>query len=206
MYAQSGEIDRGFAPFIKIRDKDVFSWNVAIKALAVHGGAKDAIKAFLMMQKLGFRPNDFTFSSALFACGHGGLVDEGRRIFHSMNGEFGISPNPEHFCCFIHLLCRNGMLEEAQLIVKGMPFEPDVAVWGALLVGCRVRNDSKLAEEVMGKASELEVNNSGVHVLLSNIYASVNQWPEAVAARGTFKERKISKKAGSRGVLLGVPK
>ncbi|KAF5743542.1 pentatricopeptide repeat-containing protein [Tripterygium wilfordii] len=201
MYAQCGDIDRAFTLFIKIRDKDVFGWNVAIKALAIHGRAKDAVKIFLMMQKLGFRPNDFTFSTALFACSHGGLVEEGRRIFHAMEGEFGISPKPEHFCCFIDLLSRNGLLEEAQLLVKDMPFEPDIAIWGALLGGCRVRSDSKLAEEVVGKASELEVNDSGVHVLLSNIYASMDQRPEALAARGKMEERNISKKAGSSVVL-----
>ena len=71
------------------------------------------------------------------------------------------------------LLSRNGRLEEAQLLVKKMPQKPDIAIWGALLGGCRIRGDLKLAERIIERATKLESKESGVHVLLSNIHASV---------------------------------
>ncbi|KAL2549042.1 pentatricopeptide repeat-containing protein-like [Forsythia ovata] len=49
-------------------------------SLAIHGRAKDAIRIFHLMQKRGQNPNDFTFSCMLFACSHGGLVEEGARF------------------------------------------------------------------------------------------------------------------------------
>ncbi|KDP22290.1 hypothetical protein JCGZ_26121 [Jatropha curcas] len=197
MYARCGDVDRSFAVFIKVANKDVFCWNVVIKSLAINGRTEDAIKVFFLMQKTGLKPNDFTFTSALFACSHGGLIEEGRRIFYSMEKEFKICPKVEHFGCVIDLLSRNGQLEEAWLLVNNMPFKPDIAIWGALLGGCRMRNELKLAEKVIQRAIELEANESGVYVLLSNIYASVGQWQEALCARGNMEEKKIMKEAGS---------
>ncbi|KAG5234598.1 pentatricopeptide repeat-containing protein [Salix suchowensis] len=197
MYAQCGDVDKAFAVFIKIGKRDVFCWNVIIKALALHGRSEEAIQIFLLMRKTGLKPNDFTFTSALFACSHGGLVEEGLRIFNSMEKYYQISPKITHYACLIDMLCRNGQLEEAMLLVEDMPFKPDVAILGALLGGCRVTGDFKLAEKVVEKATELETNDSGVYVLLSNIHASAGQWIEAADARKKMDEKKISKKAGS---------
>jgi len=197
MYAQCGDVDKAFAVFIKIGKRDVFSWNVIIKALALHGRSEEAIKIFLLMRKTGLKPNDFTFTSALLACSHGGLVEEGHIIFNSMEKDHKIIPKITHYGCLIDMLCRNGQLEEAMLLVEDMPFKPDVAIWGTLLGGCRVTGDLKLAEKVVEKATEMETNESGVYVLLSNIHASAGQWIEAADARKKMDEKKISKRAGS---------
>ncbi|XP_021293186.1 pentatricopeptide repeat-containing protein At3g29230-like [Herrania umbratica] len=201
MYAKCGDISRAFTLFIKIKKNDVFCWNVMIKSLAIHGRTEDAIRIFFLMQKDGLKPNDFTFTSVLFACSHGGLVEEGRKIFYSMERDFGVSPKLEHFGCFVDLLSRNGQLEEAQLLVKDMPYKPDIAIWGALLGGCRVRSDLKLAEKVIERATKLDSKESGVHVLSSNIHASVGQWPQALNARLKMEERKVLKKVGSSTIV-----
>ncbi|GAV81268.1 PPR domain-containing protein/PPR_2 domain-containing protein [Cephalotus follicularis] len=200
MYARCGDIEKACTVFLKIGKKDVFCWNVMIKSLAVHGRTEDAIKIFFWMQKMGLNPNEFTYSSALFACSHGGFVEEGRRIFRSMDKEHGIRPKHEHFCCMIDLLSRNGQLEEAQLLLKEMPIEPDIAIWGALLGGCRVSSDLNLAEKVVERASELEASEPGVYILLSNIHASMGQWAEAQSAREKMEGRNMWKKAGSSSV------
>ncbi|KAJ4953609.1 hypothetical protein NE237_030441 [Protea cynaroides] len=205
MYAKCGDVDRAFKVFIKIGNKDVFCWNVMIKSLAIHGRTGDAVKIFFMMQRKGVKPNDFTFSSALFACSHGGLVEEGHQIFYRMKRDFGINPNLEHYGCLVDLLCRNGQLEEAELLVKEMPHEPDIAIWGALLGGCRISNDSKLAEKIMNRVEKLKTNEPGVYVLLSNIYASSGEWPEAVRAREKMEEKSLWKKAGCSALeVVGV--
>lgn len=202
MYAKCGDIDSAFRIFTKLGQKDVFCWNVMIRSLASHGRVEDAIKIFYMMKKIGLNPNDFTFTAVLFACNHGGLVEEGRHIFNSMEWEFGIYPKLNHYGCFIDLLGRNDQLDEAQLLLRHMPFEPDIAVWGAILGGCRNRNDFKLAEMVIEKIDELKTNESGVYVLLSNIYASTGQWLEATRARAILEEKKMWKKAGSSNVVV----
>lgn len=204
MYAKCGDVNRAFMVFIKIGNKDVFCWNVMIKSLAIHGRAEDAIKLFFLMLKLGLKPNSYTLSNALFACSHGGLVEVGREIFYSMERYFGVGPKLQHYGCFIDLLSRNGQLGEAKALLRQMSFEPDIAILGALLGGCRVKGDLKMAEEVMEKAVGEEGNESGVHVLLSNIYASAGQWPEALKAREKMEEKKVRKKAGCSSVIHDI--
>ncbi|XP_050386698.1 pentatricopeptide repeat-containing protein At3g29230-like [Argentina anserina] len=196
MYAKCGDINRAFTLFIKMGNTDVFCWNVMIRSVAINGRTEDAVKIYSLMQKKGLKPNDFTFTAALFACSHGGLVKEGERIFQSMARDFGVDPKLEHYGCIIDLLSRNGQLEEAVRLIKEMPYKPDIAIWGAFLGGCRERGQLKLAEEVIEKAKELEANESGVYVLLSNMHASVGQWPEAQSAREKMEEMKIWKNTG----------
>lgn len=201
MYAKCGDISRAFTLFIKIGMKDAFCWNVMIRSLGIHGRTEDAIKMYTFLQKVGLKPNDFTFTGVLFACSHGGLVEEGRRIFYSMEKEFGVNPKLEHYGCIIDLLSRNGQLEEAFDVVKKMPYEPDIAIWGALLGGCRVRSNFKLAGELMDRATKLQANEPGVHVMLSNMYASVGQWTEAQSVREKLEDDKFTKKAGHSSVV-----
>ncbi|XP_071724693.1 pentatricopeptide repeat-containing protein At3g29230-like [Rutidosis leptorrhynchoides] len=204
MYAQCGDVNKAFTIFVKIGNKDVFCWNVMIKSLAIHGRAEESIKIFYLSQEIGIKPNDFTFSSALFACSHGGLVGEGNKIFLSMEKDYGISPKSEHFCCLIDLFSRNGQIEEAVKVLKNMPYRPDIAIWGALLGGCRVLDDIKSAEKVVASALKSGITEPGVFVQMSNIHALAGQWMEAQRARKSMEERKIWKRAGHSIVLKGV--
>ncbi|KAG1361290.1 pentatricopeptide repeat-containing protein [Cocos nucifera] len=201
MYAKCGDIDRAFKIFIKMVKKDVFCWNVMIKALAIHGRVEDAMKLFALMKREGLLLNGFTFMSVLFACSHGGLVEEGRQIFDSMERDFKIQPKIEHYGCLVDLLCRNARLEEAQRVIKEMPYEPDVAVWGALLGGCRTRNDLRLAEKAMERIAEFETNEGGVYALVSNMYAASSEWNEALKARQKMEQRGIWKSKGYSSIL-----
>ncbi|KAG8381343.1 hypothetical protein BUALT_Bualt06G0112500 [Buddleja alternifolia] len=201
MYAKCGDIDKGFTTFIKIGKKDVFCYNVIIKSLAIHGRANDAIKIFNMMQKTGLKPNDYTYSCALFACSHGGLVDEGREIFKALGRRLGMGPKLEHYCSMIDLLCRNDLVEEAECLIKEMRVEPDIAIWGALLGGCRERGNLKLAESIISKAIEMNSGEAGVHVLLSNIHASMGRWSDALGARKLMEESGIWKRTGRSSII-----
>ena len=88
------------------------------------------------------------FLGVLCACNHSGLLERGRQIFRDMNMTFKISPNSEHYACYIDLLARGNMLEEALEVVTSMPFKPNNFVWGALLGGCLLHSRVELAQEV----------------------------------------------------------
>ncbi|KAL3521526.1 hypothetical protein ACH5RR_019675 [Cinchona calisaya] len=201
MYAKCGDIDKAFSIFIKSGNVDVFCFNVIIKSLAVHGRAEDAVKIFYLMQERGLKPNEFTFTSVLFACSHGGLIEDGKKIFLCMEIQFKISPKLEHYGCLVDLLCRRGQVKEALVVLKEMPFKPDVAIWGSLLGGCRLRGDLELAESIMSMVDELESNESGVYVTVSNIHASAGQWLEVLRARKKMEDLSIWKKTGISNVV-----
>ncbi|XP_062186064.1 pentatricopeptide repeat-containing protein At3g29230-like [Phragmites australis] len=138
MYAMCGDIARALVVFFKMDRKDVFSWNVMIRALAVHSRADDAFRLFDLMRKQDFRPNHFTFMGVLLACRYGSLVDEGRRVFDMMQRDYGIRPSLQHYGCLIDLLSHNGHVDEAVTVLQGMPCQPNSEVWRALLGGCRI--------------------------------------------------------------------
>ncbi|KAL8049680.1 hypothetical protein ABFS82_06G034500 [Erythranthe guttata] len=201
MYANCGDINKALTTFTKIGHKDVFSYNVMIKSLAIHGRAGEAINIFHLMQKRGLKANDHTYSCALFACSHGGLVEKGREIFKAIEKDLAVGPKPDHYCSMIDLLCRNDRLEEAELLIEDMSSQPDIAIWGALLGGCRERGNLELAESIIRKAVELESREGGMHVLLSNIHASIGQWSNAVRAREVMEDKGIWKIRGSSSVI-----
>ncbi|KAJ6833354.1 pentatricopeptide repeat-containing protein [Iris pallida] len=201
MYAKCGDMHRALNIFVKMIEKDVFSWNVMIKALAVHGRSEDAVRLFEAMKWKGIQLNDFTFMGVLFACSHGGLVEEGRRIFSSMESDFKVKPKMEHYGCLIDLLCRNGRLEDANRVMMEMPYEPDIVAWGALLGGCKVTNDLELAERVMERVAESNSDESGVYVLASNMYAASDRWNDAAKAREKMEQNSAWKTKGCSSVL-----
>nr|CAD1821032.1 unnamed protein product [Ananas comosus var. bracteatus] len=203
MYSKCGDIDRALLTFLKMITKDVFCWNVMIKALATHGKCEDAMKLFALLKREGLVLNDYTFMGILFACSHGGLVEEGKKIFDSMEREFRVRPKIEHFGCLIDMLCRDGRVEEAKRVIKEMPYKPDIAIWGALLGGCRVSNDVESINKVIEGITQLETEEGGVYALVSNIYAGSSQWNEAESAREKMEDGKVWKSTGCSVVLEG---
>lgn len=149
MYAMCGDVARALVIFFKMDRKDVFSWNVMIRVLAVHRQADDALRLFDLMRNQGFRPNHFTFMGILLACRYGSLVDKGCRMFDMMQEDYRISPSLQHYGCLIDLLSSNGRVDEAVAVLQGMPCRPDSEVWRALLGGCRIEAGLGSAEEAI---------------------------------------------------------
>lgn len=96
---------------------------------------------------------------------------------------------------YLVLLCtgRAGLLDEAHSLIESMPMKANAVVWGALLSGCRLHRDTKLAEHVLKQLIELEPWNSGNYVHLSNIYASNNKWDDSEKIRSSMNERRMQK-------------
>ncbi|KAK6127655.1 hypothetical protein DH2020_038605 [Rehmannia glutinosa] len=66
--------------------------------------------------------------------------------------------------------------DDAQNLMRSMPFEPDAATWGALLGASRIHGNTSLGEKAAEMIFALEPWNSGMYVLLSNLYASSGRW------------------------------
>ena len=65
--------------------------------------------------------------------------------FRFMVSEFNIEAKVERYASLVDIVGRHGEIEEAMDVINGLPFEPDKAVWGALLGVCRVHNNVELA-------------------------------------------------------------
>ncbi|KAF6149552.1 hypothetical protein GIB67_003700 [Kingdonia uniflora] len=77
-----------------------------------------------------------------------------------------------------------------------MPFEPSASMYRALLGGCKLQGDAETGEYVATRLLVLEPFNSAAYVLLSNIYASANQWDKVNETRKMMKSRSIKKDPG----------
>ncbi|XP_002526196.3 pentatricopeptide repeat-containing protein At5g66520 [Ricinus communis] len=196
MYAKCGCIEIACSIFGELRNRDVHVYTCLISGLANHGQSATAVELFERMHSEGVVPNEVTFVSVLNACSRMGLVDKGLRIFENMSKIYGVEPQVQHYGCLVDLLGRAGKLEEAKKLVKEMPMKPDSYVLGALLNASRVYGDVELGEETVESLAQLSLDHSGVHVVLSNMYASANKWDEVARVRRGMGDKKVRKVPG----------
>lgn len=196
MYCKCGQVDLARKAFNQMKEKNVRSWTAMIAGYGMHCRAREALDLFYKMIKAGVRPNYITFVSVLSACSHAGLVQEGWHWFNTMSHEFNIEPGVEHYGCMVDLLGRAGKLKEAYDLIEGMKVKPDFVVWGSLLGACRIHKNLDLGEIAAKKLFELEPNNCGYHVLLSNIYANAGRWEDVERTRSLMKNRRLAKTPG----------
>ncbi|XP_020595720.1 pentatricopeptide repeat-containing protein At4g38010 [Phalaenopsis equestris] len=196
MYAKCGCLDMASDMFHGMPHKNVLSWNALLSGLAMHGHGKLALSYFDCMVRTGLKPNDVTFIAILSACSHSGLVEDGRRHFASMIEFYDVTPNIEHYGCMVDMLGRAGMVEEAYELVKTMPMKADVRIWGAMLSACKASGNVQLSQHILDHL-ELEASDSGVFVLLSNIYATNEKWENINTLRRLMRKSGIKKEPGS---------
>lgn len=193
MYSKCGNMERARKVFEKMPQKDVVSWNSMIMGLAINGFAEEAIAHYEKMKEIGVKPDDITFVGLLTACSHAGLLDLGLHFFEMMRVEHIFFPKIEHYACIVDLFCRSGKLKLAFDFICQMEVQPNAVIWGTLLAASKIHLNVEIAEICVDKLVELEPENSGNYVLLSNIYASVGRWQEALMVRNLMKGKKLYK-------------
>lgn len=196
MYAKCADLDTALKLFeeVPLSHLDVRSWNTLISGYGMHGYGKEALKLFDKMKNENFLPNHVTFTSVLSACSHAGLIDEGKRCFSEMES-FSVTPEPKHYACMVDMLGRAGMLNEAYELIKNMDSQPNDEVWGALLLACKIYENSNLAKVAADNLFHLEPQHTGYYVLMSNIYAASRNWQEAGKLRQDMKNKGLRKTA-----------
>ncbi|KAK4786503.1 hypothetical protein SAY86_003192 [Trapa natans] len=197
MYAKCGFISQARILFGQMRQRSSVTWNSMIFGLANHGFCSEAIETFTRMEKEDSRRIDhLTFTSVLTACSHGRMTELGQSLFKRMQEVYGIKPRLEHYACLVDLLGRGGLLKEAHDLIKAMPMEPDLFVWGALLGACRIHGNIELAEVAAQHLSDLEPRSPGGGLLLSCLYADAGDWADAARLKRRIKRKKMRKFLG----------
>lgn len=196
MYVKCGALLVAKLLFNKIASKDLVSWTTMIAGYGMYGFGTEAIATFNDMRQAGIMPDELSFTCILYSCSHSGSLDEGWKFFDIMRKEYGIEAKLEHYACMVDLLARAGRLLEAYKFIQKMPVQPDATVWAALLSGCRIHHDVKLAEEVADHIFELEPENTGYYILLANIYAEAEKWEEVKKMREKIGMYSLNKNPG----------
>ncbi|KAK2650950.1 hypothetical protein Ddye_018439 [Dipteronia dyeriana] len=196
MYSRCGDIDEAQRVFELMKERNVITYNSIIAGLALHGRSIEAIEMFRQMLRRGLKLSSVTFVGVLNACSHGGLLDLGFEIFHSMAKDHGIEPQIEHYGCIVDLLGRVGRPEEAYNFITSMKIAPDHIMLGALLSACKIHGNLELGEKIAKTLLDCGKADSGTYTLLSNVYALSGKWEEAAQMRAKMKEAGIRKEPG----------
>ncbi|KAM7269067.1 hypothetical protein ACFE04_024564 [Oxalis oulophora] len=203
MYSKCACIDIASSIFTQMGVKNVLTWTAMATGLALHGRGKQALELLDKMVTTGrIKPNAVTFTSLFSACCHGGLVEEGLYLFHSMEKIFSVVPQIQHYSCVVDLLGKAGYLKEAYEIIERMPIEADAILWRSLLSACKVHGDVIMGEKVAKILLELKpcdqmIDESEDYVALSNIYASAERWREVEILRKEMKVKRIETNPGT---------
>ncbi|XP_076939102.1 pentatricopeptide repeat-containing protein At4g16470-like isoform X2 [Bidens hawaiensis] len=196
MYFKCSCLYDGRLVFNKSHDKNVITWTSLISGYGQHGKVKEVLECFNMMIHEGFRPNSVTFLAVLSACSHGGLINEGRDYFRSMTKDYGIEPREKHYAAMVDILGRAGKLNEAYEFVKHAPCKRHPVIWGALLQACKMYGTLDIMKIAAKNYFELETDNVGKYVVLSNAFATFDQWSNVAEIRTGLKELGMKKEPG----------
>lgn len=193
MYGKCGFVGRAFRVFKGMPDKDTSAWTVMISAFALHGYVSEAIELFEKMGTAGVRPNAVTYVGLLSACAHAGLVERGRWFFDAMKHVYRIEPQVEHYACMVDTLGRAGFFDEAGRLIRSMPMQPDVFVWGALLGACQLHGNVELGEKVARMLIQMDPQNHAFYIILCDLYAKSGRFDDHKMIRSLMEEQELRK-------------
>ncbi|EHA8591915.1 putative Pentatricopeptide repeat-containing protein, chloroplastic [Cocos nucifera] len=195
-YGKCGYVELGRRVFDEMFSRDMVSWNAMISSYGINGKGEAALALFHDMEKCGEVSDSVTYLNVLTACSHSGLVDDGLIIFERMVKEKKIDPRGEHCGCVVDMLARAGRLADAKKLVSSMSEEVSPNVWKALLAGSHLHSDVKLVEAAAEKVFQMDSNDSGHVVLLSNAYALVGKFGEVETLRSNLGKMGLVKNTG----------
>ncbi|KAJ0700122.1 putative tetratricopeptide-like helical domain superfamily [Helianthus annuus] len=128
--------------------------------------------------------------------GVSGMVEKGWNYFTKMKSEYGIDPSIEHYGCMLDLLARVGDLNKAKELITKVPLEPTSRIWGSLLAASRQHKDVELAEFAAKQILRLGRDNTGLYVLLSNLYAETGRWEDVRRVKSIMESQQLMKTVG----------
>ncbi|XP_020215048.1 pentatricopeptide repeat-containing protein At1g34160 [Cajanus cajan] len=196
MYAKCGFVDKAYSVFLSMScRKSLITWNTMIMAFAMNGDGCKALDLLDQMVVDGVNPDAVSYLAALCACNHGGLVEEGVRLFDMMKG-CGVKLNVKHYGSVVDLLGRAGRIKEACEVINSMPMFPDVVLWQSLLGASKTHGNVEMAEMASRKLVEMGSNSCGDFVLLSNVYAAQQRWHDVGRVRKAMKIKDVRKVPG----------
>ncbi|OEL18194.1 Pentatricopeptide repeat-containing protein [Dichanthelium oligosanthes] len=189
LYCKWGRMEDARNVFERMPKRNLISWNALIAGYGYHGMGDKAIEVFERLIAEGIVPNHVTFLAVLNACRFSGLVDKGKRIFQLMARNPKTKPRAMHHACVIELFGREGLLDEAYLMIRRAPFTPTANMWGALLTASRVHKNMHLAKLAAEQLLAMEPEKINNYVVLLNLYICSGRQDDACKVVETLKRK-----------------
>ncbi|CAJ1938911.1 unnamed protein product [Sphenostylis stenocarpa] len=175
---------------------NIVGWNAMMAGYAQQGDYQSANVLFESMEGSGLVPDEYSFLAILTALCNAGMFPQIDQWFTRMRVDYGLEPGLEHFTCLVGAMARTGEFERAESTVLTMPFEPDAAVWRALLSACAYRGEADRAWYMAKRVLELEPHDDYAYVIVANVLSSLGRWDDVAKLRTMMKDRGVKKKGG----------
>ncbi|XP_077217770.1 pentatricopeptide repeat (PPR) superfamily protein [Tasmannia lanceolata] len=132
---KSGSIVAARQLFDDMPERNVISWSCMINGYVKCGDCKEALAVFRNMQALDgedVRPNEFTMSSVLSACGQLGALEHGKWA-HAYIDKCGMKVDVVLGTSLIDMYAKCGSIERARRAFCGLGSDKDVMAWSAMI-------------------------------------------------------------------------
>ncbi|GFQ01643.1 pentatricopeptide repeat-containing protein at3g26540 [Phtheirospermum japonicum] len=155
MYSKCRCVEYAIRVFKEAHSKDAILFNSMILGCLHNGMGEKVVEIFEKMEVERVRPDHTTFQGVLWACIGEGRVELGRRYFDAMSDKYWLLPRLEHYDSMIEMYGLHGYMDELEVFVKNMPFEPTVAMLTKVFDFCRKHRCVGLGEWACGRLNEL---------------------------------------------------
>lgn len=196
MYAKNGNLKASELIYSDVSNPDLKCYNSMLRGYGYHGLAEKALGLFDEILMSGLLPDQVTFLSALSACNHSCLVNEGKILWNCMRN-FNLSPGSKHYSCMVSLLSRAGLLEEAEEMINKSPFYDDhLELWRTLLSSSVNYQNFRMGIRAAEHVLSLDMEDIATHILLSNLYAAAGKWDVVAETRRKMRGLMMDKDPG----------
>ncbi|XP_050900173.1 pentatricopeptide repeat-containing protein At4g33170 [Lathyrus oleraceus] len=175
---------------------NVVGWNAMLAGYAQQGDCQSTLELFDSMKTYGFVPDEYSFLAILTSLYNAGMFMQIDVWLNRMKVDYGLEPTLEHYTCLVGGVARVGQLERAERIASTMPFEPDAAVWRALLSACAYHGAVDKARVMARKVLELEPHDDSAFVIVANMLSAAGRWDDVAELRKMMKDRRVKKIGG----------
>lgn len=144
-YLKAGLIDSARSLFDEMPERNVVSWSSMINGCVKCGEYKEALSLFreMQMMKINYvKPNEFTMSAVLSACGRLGALEHGKWA-HAYIDKCGVEIDVVLGTALIDMYAKCGGIEEARKVFSKLGSNKDVMAWSAMISGLAMHGHGK---------------------------------------------------------------
>lgn len=154
--AVSGAVWYALRLFDEIAQPDMFTWNAAIRGASQSSDPSKAVCLYGRMERMGVRPDNFTFPFLLKACTKLGWVSMGGEL-HCKIVKYGFGMDTFVRNSLVNFHANCGDLNVARLLFEESPAVQDVVAWSALIAGYARRGELALARGLFDEMPERDL-------------------------------------------------
>ncbi|KAE9610561.1 putative tetratricopeptide-like helical domain, DYW domain-containing protein [Lupinus albus] len=196
-YGKAGVVEDARQVFVEnLQVMNIVSWNAMMAGYAQQGDYESTFELFDLMEGSGLVADKYSFLAIFTALYNAGMFLQIDRWLIRMKEDYGLEPTLEHYTCLVGAMARAGQLECAERIALTMPFEPDAAVWRALLSACAFHGAADKARDMARRVLELEPHDDSAHVIVANVLSAAGRWDDVAELRKMMKDRRVKKRGG----------